>query len=66
MKGSHYFKEILDYIHDRGKEITREESFAVYGYAHGMYMTDQITVEEFYKILGKLPVDNKELEAVTL
>jgi|GEM_PF-5409283 len=66
MKGSHYYKEILDYINSRGKDITREESFAVYGYAHGMYMTDKITAEEFYKILEKLPVDNKELEAVTL
>ncbi|RMH64375.1 MAG: hypothetical protein D6677_04780 [Calditrichaeota bacterium] len=61
-----YVKELEDFLNEKGKNITREECFALYGYAYGLYISHKLTTDEFIEIENKIPVDNKELEAVTL
>jgi len=61
-----YLNELDDFLREKGKGIKREESFALYGYAYGLYQSGNLSVEEFAKILDKIPVDTKELDEVTL
>ena len=61
-----YMNEFRDFLKEKGKDITREECFALYGYATGLYVCHKITVDEYIQIVKEIPVDDKELEAVVL
>ena len=61
-----YVKELEDFLREKGKDITREECFALYGYAHGLYISHKLTTDEVLEIEDKIPIDTKELEAVVL
>jgi len=62
----YHVTEAEDFLREKGKDITREESFTLYGYITGLYIAHKLTVDEYAYLMDKIPVDNKELEAVNL
>lgn len=66
MADSYDYKEILDFFKEKKGTLSRDESFAVYGFSKAMYLMEQITLEEYQKILDKIPIDDAELMAVTI
>ncbi len=66
MSASFDYQEIIGYIDDEGKNLSREKAFAVFGFAKAMYLAHRITVEEYADILKRLPIEIEEFEAITM
>jgi len=59
-------KKWTDLLEDYAKDIKkddREKWFALFGFAHGLYMTGDITLDEYVQLMERVPVDNDDLKA---